>query len=130
MNKQNGHRTQDHRNGSRTRTPPTCTFSSGIALSQPGLHLAASFPEQPPPCCVKARSASEGRPRPHPAPPSSPSRRSAWPAAPCRRCTPCTCCRRSGSSAGAPRADPETESSPWRYTLQPGCRSRLSCLIE
>lgn len=69
MNKQNGHRTQDHRNGSRTRTPPTCTFSSGIALSQPGLHLAASFPEQPPPCCVKARSASEGRPRPHPAPP-------------------------------------------------------------
>lgn len=60
----------------------------------------------------------------------SPSRRSAWPAAPCHHCTPCTCCRRSGSSEGAPHAGLTKESSPWKYTPQPGYRSPLSYLMR
>lgn len=58
----------------------------------------------------------------------SPSRRSAWPAALCRRCTPCTCCRHSGSSSGAPPAPQAACSSLTRCTLPPGCRSPPSCL--
>lgn len=61
-------------------------------------------------------------------PPHSPSHRSAWPAAPCRHCTPCTCCRHSGSSAGAPHAGLKRESSLWKYTPQPGCQSLPSYL--
>lgn len=71
MNKQNGHRTQDHRNGPRTRTPPTCTFSSGIALSLPGLHLDAPFPRAASPLLRESeeRVRGEAPPPPRPAPP-------------------------------------------------------------
>uniref|UniRef100_A0A8V1A2Y9 dTMP kinase n=1 Tax=Gallus gallus TaxID=9031 RepID=A0A8V1A2Y9_CHICK len=62
--------------------------------------------------------------------PRSPSRRSAWPAALCRRCTPCIYCRRSGSSSGAPPAARLTCSSPTRCTRRPGGRFRLSYLYS